>query len=183
MSITTNILATGHSSTIVNLLNLKVKTSYYKKSGAIDQPDIYDPAFVESENAFLSLIQFFKTSKITNAIFYKFIPAGNLAYKERLILQFSLTKQFASYFPLLRGLFEFGKFIGFTVSTNTLNKTFEIEIHSGRTEKVLPYFENIFSELLKEVKFKSALKKVILVQQEVRKIQQESLDELYVSLN
>ncbi len=183
MSITTNILANGHSSTIVNLLNPKVKTNHFKKSETIDQPDIYDPAFVESENAFLSLIQFFKTSKITNAVFYRFVPTGNLAYKERLILQFSLTKQYASYFPLLRGLFGFGKLAGLTVSTNALSKTFEVEIYSGRTEKVLPYFENIFSELLKEVKFKSALKKIILVQQEVKKIQQESLDNLYESLN
>ena len=183
MSITTNILANGHSSTIVNLLNPKVKTNHFKKSETTDQSDIYDPAFVESENAFLSLIQFFKVSKITNAVFYKFIPAGNLAYKERLILQFSLTKHYAAYFPLLRGLFGFGKLTGLTVSTNALSKSFEIEIHSGRTERVSPYFETIFSQLLKEVKFKSALKKAILVQQEVKKIQQESLDNLYECLN
>jgi hypothetical protein len=184
MSITTNIVATGHSSTtIVNLLNPKVKTSYVKRSETIDQPDIYDPAIVESENAFLRLIQFFKTSNITNAIFYRFVPTGNLAYKDRLVLQFSLTKQYTSYFPLLRGLFGFGKLAGLSVSTNALSKTFEVEIHSGSTERVLPYLETIFSELLKEVKFKIALKKVILVQQEVAKIQQESLDRVYGSLN
>ncbi len=180
MSITTNLLANGHSSTIVNLLNPKVKTSYFKRSETIDQPDIYDPAFVESENAFLSLIQFFKTSKITHAVFYKFIPAGNLAYKERLVLQFSLTKQYATYFPLLRGLFGFGKLAGLTVSTNALNKTFEIEIHAGRTEKVLPYFETIFFELVKELKFKLALKKLILVQESHNLIQAENLNALYV---
>ena len=60
MPITTNILANGHSSTIVDLLNPKVKTNDFKKSETIDQPDIYDPAFVESENAFLSLISFSK---------------------------------------------------------------------------------------------------------------------------
>ncbi len=183
MSTTTNILATGHSSTIVNLLAPKVKTNYFKKSETIDQPDIYDPAFVESENSFLNLIQFFKTSRITNAVFYKFIPAGNLTYKERLVFQFSLTKQYASYFPLLRGFFGFGKLNGLSVSTNSLSKTFEIEIHSNGAKSVLPYFENIFSELLMEAKFKSALKKVILIQQEVKKIQQESLDNLYESLN
>ena len=183
MSITTNILANGHNSTILNLLNPKVKTNYFKKSETIDQPDIYDPAFVESENTFLSLIQFFKTSKITNAVFYKFIPAGNLAFKERLVLQFSLTKQYAGFFPLVRGLFGFGKLTGLTVTSNSQSKTFEVEIHSGRTEGVLPYFENIFFELQKEVKFKLALKNVILVQQEVKKIQQESLDNLYGSLN
>jgi hypothetical protein len=183
MSTTTNILANGHSSAIVNLLQPKVRTNHYKKVGTIDQPDIYDPAFVESENAFLSLIQFFKQSKITNAVFYKFIPAGNLAYKERLVLQFSLTRQYVSYFPLLRGLFEFGKVTGLTVSTDTRSKTFEVEIHSGGARNVLPYFENIFSELLKEEKFKSALKRVILVQLQVRKIQQESLDGLYLSLS
>lgn len=186
MSITTNIVVPmhrDHSSTIVNLLSQKVKTTYFKKSEPVDQPDIYDPAHVENENAFLSLIQFFKTSKITHAVFYKFIPAGNLAYKERLVLQFSLTKQYAGYYPLIRGLFGFGKLPGLTITSNSQNKTFEIEIHTGRTEKVLPYFENIFSELQKEVKFKLALKKVILVQQEVKKIQQESLDNLYGSLN
>jgi hypothetical protein len=183
MSITTNTLANGHSSAIVNLLNPKTRANYYKKAIAIDHPDIYDPAFVESENAFLSLIQFFKTSKITHAVFYKFIPAGNLAFKERLVLQFSLTKQYAEYFPLIRGLFGFGKLSGLTVTSNSQSKTFEVEIHAGRTEGVLPYFENIFSELQREVKFKLALKKVILVQQEVKKIQQESLDNLHGSLN
>ena len=183
MPITTNILANGHSSTIVDLRNPKVKTNDFKKSGTIDQPDIYDPAFVESENAFLSLIQFFKASRITNAVFYKFIPAGNLAYKERLILQFTLTKQYALYFPLLRGLFGFGKLNGVSISAEASGKTFEVEIISGRTERVLPYFENIFSELLREATFKSALKKVIRVQQEVNKIQQESLDDLYLSLS
>ena len=182
MSITTNILASGHSSPIINLLNPKVRTNHFKKSGTIDQPDIYDPAFVESENAFLNLIQFFKASKITNAVFYKFIPAGNLAYKERLVLQFTLTRQYAVYFSLLRGLFGFGKLNGVTISADVSTKTFEIEILSGRTENVLPYFENIFSELLREVTFKSALKKVISVQQEIKKIQQESLDGLYASL-
>jgi len=183
MSITTNILANGHNSTIVSLLAPKATANQTKKSGTVDQPDIYDPAQVEDENAFLSLIQFFKTSKITHAVFYKFIPAGNLAYKERLVLQFSLTKQYAGYFPLVRGLFGFGKSTGFTITSNSQSKAFEVEIHAGHTEKVLPYFENIFSELQKEIKFKLALKKVILVQQEVNKIQQESLDNLYGSLN
>lgn len=182
MSITTNILANGHSSTIVNLLNPKVRTSYFKRSETIDQPDIYDPAIVESENAFLSLIQFFKSSKITNAVFYKFVPAGNLAYKERLVLQFSLTKQYANYFPLLRGLFGFGKLAGLTISVNSPGKVFEVEIQSNGARTALAYFENIFSELLRELKFKSALKKVILIQQDVKKIQQESLDHLYLSL-
>src|SRR6478752_6029334 len=174
MSIATNKLATGHSSTIVNLLNPKAKTTYFRKSEPIDQPDIYDPAFVESENAFLSLIQFFKTSKITNAVFYKFIPAGNLAYKERLIIQFSLNKEYAAYFPLLRGLLAFGKTVGVSISSNTLSKTFEVEIHSGRAQHALPYFAIIFSEVLKEEKFRRALKKVILVQQQVKDLQQES---------
>jgi len=182
MSITTNKLATGHSSTIVNLLNPKAKTTYFRKSETIDQPDIYDPAFVESENAFLGLIQFFKTSKITNAVFYKFIPAGNLAYKERLIIQFSLTRQYAAYFPLLRGLLAFGKKAGVTISSNTLSKNFEIEIHSERAPHVLPYFTTVFSELLKEEKFKLALKNLILVQQQVKDLQQESLNGLYQSL-
>ena len=172
----------GPGSTIVNLLTPKVKTTYFKKSETLDQPDIYDPAFVESENAFLSLIQFFKTSKVSHAVFFRFVPAGNLAYKERLILKFSLTKQYANYFPLLRGLLGFGTLPGLKVTIDSITRTFEVEIVSGGTNNVLPYFENIFSEILKEAKFKSALKKVILIQQEVKKIQEESLDGLYESL-
>jgi hypothetical protein len=183
MPITTNKLANGHSSTIVNLLNPKAKTSSYRKPASIDQPDIYDPAFVESENAFLSLIQFFKTSKITSAVFYRFIPKGNLAYKEALISQFSLMKQYAAYFPLLRGLLAFGKIGGLTISSNAHSKTFEIEIHSGHIQHVPHHFTSIFSELLKEEKFKSALKKVIFVQQQAKVLQQGTLDGLYQSLS
>ncbi len=175
-------MANGHSSTIVNLIQPKVRTNYFKKGETTDHPDIFDPAFVESENDFLNVIRFFKTSEITNTVFYQFVPAGNLAYKEKLILQFSLTKQYAVYFPLLTGLFGFGRISGLRLSTNTHGKSFEVEISSGRTENVLPYFKNIFSELSKEIAFKSALKNAIVVQQEAKKIQQKSLDALYATL-
>jgi len=182
MSTTTNILANGHSSTIVSLLSPRVKTNYFNREETVDQPDIFDPAFVEGENDFLRLLQLFKTSGITSTVFYQFIPAGNLAYKEKLILQFSLTKQYAAYFPLLRGLLGFGRVAGLSVSTHALVRTFEVEIHSRSAKQVLPYFENIFSELWSEIKFKTALKKVMLVDEQVKKIQQESLSGLYQNL-
>ena len=168
---------------IVNLLIPSGQAVQFTKSSTVDQPYVYDSEAVEKENTFSRIIRFFQTSNIPNEVLYKFIPAGNLAYKERLVLQFSLAKPYTTYFPLLRGLFGFGKIHNITISSNIQDKTLKVEISSDQTETILGYFETIFAELLKEVKFKSALKKVILAQREFSKIQKESLAGLYLSLS
>ncbi len=146
-----------------------------KKSFAIDLSDNNSTAIAEKENPFSRVLQFFGNAEIVDNVIHDVVPAGNLYYKDSLILKFSLSDKYARYFPLLRGFFGFGKLTGLTVLSNTEDKTFQIVLYSVQSENVLHYFEHLFLALKREINFKVALKDVLLAQQEANRIQKVSL--------
>lgn len=133
------------------------------------------PEIAERKIPFKHVLQFFSNTEIVNTVENNVLPAGNLYYKDSLILKFSLTEKYAGYFPLLRGLFGFGKLTGLTISSSNENKTFQVVISSGREENVIDYFGALFSELARELKFKRALKDLLHIQKEVIQIEKAGL--------
>ena len=91
--------------------------------------------------------------------------------KERFNLKFTLTEKYNSYFPLLRGLFQFRKPPGLIISSDRFDKSFLIEFSSDNEEKSIVFFEIVFHWLSKEVRFKEVLREVIRFEQEVSREQ------------
>jgi len=151
---------------------------------SLDTEDFLDISSIidVNENALLTLTAFFDESKILNRLSYTFIPAGILYSSDRVVLKFSLAKGYENYFTLLRGLLGFGKPPHLLVVAEPIDKTFTIEVTSAYAENVISYFQKIFTWLDKEIKFKAALKEVIRLQQEARKIQQQAFEGLYASI-
>jgi len=131
---------------------------------------------------FAEVLHFFAQSEIVNIVEHDVRPAGNLYHKDSLLVTFSLSDTYSTRFSLLRGLFGFGKWSGLSTLSDTANKTFQIAISSTHSENALDYFKNIFSELTREIKFKRALKDLLVVQNEANRIQAESLANLAKSI-
>lgn len=136
-----------------------------------------------NKQPFSDVVHFFDSTEIVNSVTHDIIPAGNLYYKDSLVLKFSLSEKYAAYFPLLRGLFGFGKFSGLTISTDKESKTFQIVLASGFTKNAARYFEELFLELVREIKFKLALRDVLYVQYEAERIQTVKRQNLYNSFH
>jgi hypothetical protein len=152
---------------------------------ALDTEDFFDVASIVdvNENALLTLTSFFEESKILKTLSYTRIPAGKLYLNDRVILKFSLAKGYENHFVLLRGLLGFGKPPHVLVVAEPVDRTFVIEVTSEYAESVVLYFQKIFTWLAKEIKFKVALKEIIRLQEEARKIQQEAFEGLYASIS
>jgi len=150
----------------------------------LDTEDFLDVASLidANENALATLTAFFEESKILKRLSYTFISAGNLYLNDRVILKFSLAQGYENHFVLLRGLLGFGKPPHVLVVAEPADRTFAIEVTSEYVESVVAYFQKIFTWLSKEIKFKAALKEVIRLQQEARKIQREAFEGLYASV-
>jgi hypothetical protein len=145
-----------------------------KKPLAINLSGNNSAVIAEEENPFSRVLQFFGNTEIVGNVIHDVVPAGNLYYKDSLILKFSLSDKYARYFPLLRGFFGFGKLTGLTVLSNIEDKTFQIVLYSVQSENVLRYIEHLFLELKREINFKVALKDVLVAQQEATRIQKIS---------
>jgi|GEM_PF-4590970 len=172
-------LSQGFNPYVFSSVSSKEKDPVLRKSDTEDFLDI-EALINVNEHALLTLTGFFEGSKILKRLSYTLIPAKNYS-EDRVILKFALADNFVGHFPLLRGLFGFGKAAHVVVDADSTDKTFVIEVSSGYAESVIPYFEKIFSWLTKEVKFKSALKQVIQLQKEVKRSQQEAFEALYAA--
>ncbi len=154
-----------------------------QKTVSIDISNHQATSILEDKNSFSDVIKFFKAEKRVGNLTHEILPAGNLYYKDSLVLKFSLADKYAGYFPLLRGLFGFGKLRGVSVSPNAQNRTFQIVISSGLIENATFYFEQLFLELTREIKFKEALKDLLNTQREADRTQNLNHQNLYASIH
>jgi len=137
----------------------------------------------ENKQPFSDVVNFFDNTEMVNNVTHNILPAGNLYYKDSLVVKFSLSEKYINYFPLLRGLFGFGRFSGLTILSDKENKTFQIVLASGHTKNVVAYLEDLFLELIREIKFKLALRDVLYIQYEAEKIQHVKRQNLYKSFH
>ena len=114
------------------------------------------------------LITWLNGSKIVTTLNYRLISAGKLFQHDRLVLKFGLTEQYTGNFVLLRGLIEFSRPKEISITSDRINKSFELELNTSETQIIQEYLEKIFKWLLKEIKFKAVLKEVIELQNRVR---------------
>lgn len=115
--------------------------------------------------------QWFNQSDLVSRLSFKVIPADKIFHKERFILKFALAEKYASYFPLLKGLFGFRKPSGLNISSDRSDRSFVVEFSSDIEDKSVAYFTTIFRWLSKEVHFKAVLKEVIRFEQKVNREQ------------
>jgi hypothetical protein len=153
-----------------------------QRSAAIDLLNAEGSKTADKKNPFNHVLQFFRNTKIVHHIDHNVLPAGNLYYKDSLVLKFSLTEKYNRYFPLLRGFFGFGKLSGLTISSDKENRTFQVVISSLQEANVVDYFERNFLELIREDNFKLTLKDILYTQRENEVIQDLKRQKLYKSL-
>lgn len=118
-----------------------------------------------------SLAQWFAKSEFVTNLNFSTIPADKVFQRGRFNLKFKLTDKYNPYFPLLRGLFQFRKPHGLTISADRFDKSFLIEFTSDNEEKSIAFFATIFHWLSKEVRFKEVLKEVIRFEQKISREQ------------
>ncbi len=160
------------NSNIYNFLNSS--TIQEANTNQLDKVwNTFKPLNIRNEDAVVAIVQWLGQSKFLSKIDYKLIPA--VLYQEHafsgqhnVVLTFALADKYASHFILLRGLFEFGKKHGITISSDRATKTFSIEVLSNQSTAILNYFETIFNWLAKEVHFKASLKEIIKFEDRVR---------------
>jgi hypothetical protein len=130
------------------------------------------------ENAFSTILDFFKSNGIVEVVESEIVPAGTLYYGDRLKLVFRLTPTYDKHFPLLRGLLGFGKFTSLNVSPHAASKTFHAIISAGNEKNVIDYFQILFSELVSDAEFKKVLKELLGIQNEAFRVYKASLSRL-----
>lgn len=167
MSQTATILSGGH-----NYTTLTFSTSRTENQSPLSQ----------SEAGTRKLINWFGGAQFVNGLQYTVLPAGKLHYKDRLVLKFALSPDYASHFVLLRGLFDFGKSSGLIITSDRTAKTFMVEVSAEQAEGSIAYFESIVTWLSREIKFKAALRRVILWEEKVRTEHQAVIGNLYASV-
>lgn len=95
-------------------------------------------------------------------------PADGLFLHARYAITFSLKDKFATHFVLLRGLLEFSRPKTIKIMPNTISKNFYIELSENQVEHFVTYLETIVAWLMKEIKFKEALRALITFEKEVK---------------
>ncbi|MBT1700252.1 hypothetical protein KK083_25415 [Fulvivirgaceae bacterium PWU4] len=110
--------------------------------------------------------RFYLQSLVTEDRFYD-QPAA-FYYKDQVRFCFTATPEFAAHFILIKGLVEFhrSRHLQFTFDLN--KKQFEADLavtHVGALHQLL---EVVYSEVLREIRFKAALKKAILFEERYR---------------
>src|SRR6187402_1709781 len=110
MSTSATALATHQDSHFTIWSNQNSKPA--PRSAAIDRLNGEGSKTADKKNPFSHLLRFFGNAKIVGNTEHTILPAGNLYYKDSLVLKFSLTEKYTGYFPLLRGFFGFGKLSG-----------------------------------------------------------------------
>lgn len=115
--------------------------------------------------------QWFSKSEFVANLSFSEIPTDKIFPQERFHLKFNLAEKYNSYFPLLRGLFQFRKPSGLTISADRSDRSFSVEFNADIEEKSLVFFETVFHWLSKEVRFKEVLREVIRFEQKINREQ------------
>src|SRR5688572_7296272 len=146
---------------------LAVFNNAKKSSAAVEvAPDIIRENTVQNR-----LANILAHSQALSIVSFKVIPAGKLFVSNKYLITVKLTEQFASNFVLLRGLLEFSRPKDIIISSQAKDQTFEIEVLETQANYLLSYIETIIGWLIKEIKFKSALKAIISFENRVKQEQ------------
>jgi hypothetical protein len=94
--------------------------------------------------------------------FYK--PAA-FYYKNRARLYFTLTEEFSAHFGLIKGLIEFYRSRHLKFTFNPDKKLFETDLEATRFADLAKLLDIVYDQVLREIRFKAALKKAILFEQ------------------
>ena len=99
-------------------------------------------------------------------------------YKNRARLHFHVTNEFVAHFGLVRGLIEFIRPGSLKFSYPSGQKKMEIDLDVDQFEELHKLFRAVHVELLKELRFKTELKKAIEFEQKYRR----EVAELYLAV-
>ena len=86
-------------------------------------------------------------------------------YKERARLHFAVADEFSKHFILIKGLIEFSRSSSLKFSFIADQKRIEINLEVNQFEELNQLFLTVHTEMLKEIRFKAALKKAIEFEQ------------------
>lgn len=147
-------------------LNFNLADFFKKSNSETPAPDSLSEKRIENE----------LTVRINSAGIVKIdalnkIPADRIFLAGRYIITLRLTDQYAKYFVLLRGLLEFSRPKSIKVSSDMTQKTFNVEISEAQFAHFVSYIETIQGWLIKEIKFKEALKALITFEKKVKQEQ------------
>jgi hypothetical protein len=121
-------------------------------------------------------------NKILTVSSIKFTPAGGILFTDHYAISFSLTDKLASHFVLLRGLLEFSRPKTMKVTADSTDKTFYTEFTESQVDDVVTYIETIAGWLVKEIRFKEALRSLIIFEKSVKRTYAELYAEMQGSI-
>jgi hypothetical protein len=108
-------------------------------------------------------------NKIITVSSIKYTPADGILLIDRYAVSFTLADKLASHFVLLRGLLEFSRPNTIKIIATPTDKTFYTEFTESQADDVVTYIETIAEWLVKEIKFKKALRALIIFEKRVKR--------------
>lgn len=90
-------------------------------------------------------------------------------YKDRARLRFNVTDEFSKHFVLIKGLLEFSRPSQLKFTFTQDQKQIETDLGVTQFEELNNLFLIVYRELLKEIRFKAALKKAIEFEQRYKR--------------
>lgn len=140
------------------------------------------PYLEEVEDARVKLTEWLNASGFISALHSTVLSATGLFQNGRLIVTFVLNESYRDKFALLRGLLEFSRPKGITISANRLDRTFQLQVSPDQVDRIKEYLETILNLLAEEIRFKASLKSVIAFENKVRLEQEKVYEALWASV-
>ena len=143
----------------INFLNVFIRSK--------STPDNVD-TLVTKATVVNPILDWFDKSSMLEPVAFKSIPAGKIFQSDRAIVKFRLSGIYHNHFVLFRGLLEFSRPKGISVSFNNSERTFEFFVGIDQAAAVTEYLDLNLKLLIKEIKFKKSLKAVLRFEESVR---------------
>jgi hypothetical protein len=172
---TINRLATVHNIDLLNIINNSTVESSRKETLTTPKGksgDVLTPLNISNEKTVINLAQWLGKSKVITKLNYKLNVSRAFDNNQHdVIFNFVLAEKYANQFVLLRGLFEFHNIPLVSVYADRASQSFRVEIKGDNTERIVDYFNLIFTSLVKEINFKRILKGIIKLEQRIKREQ------------
>jgi len=143
----------------INFLNIFIRSKTTSDNVGIVVP---------KETEVNPILDWFDKSGMLEPVAFKNIPAGKIFQSDRAIVKFKLSGIYHDHFVLFRGLLEFSRPKWISVSIDNSERTFELFVGIDQTQAVTEHLDLMLKLLIKEIKFKKALKTILRFEESVR---------------
>ena len=160
----------------------KSVSNVYSASLAISTSEDFNSFYDEDRpRAITQLLVWIQNTGVLSSLTYSISSSTIGRDKSNNVIRFSLSDNYRSYFPLLRGFLSMGT--RFSIRADVKIRAFIVEITEDQVQSFEEYIKYIVALLKAEINFKKSLKRVIAFEKEIAGQQKALHATFYNSLN